>query len=181
MTRLLSSALGIAVVSLLVGCGGKSIATPKPATNIDRSLELQIAVRSKPYQAGDEINDGEFRVLASNVLPIHSTGGPGGVLSETDGVLVEIAWSGVRLLGNDELRLTDFRWTIHNQLVEHDGSRTIGWQGPSTQVFHSEYTPLLAPVSLRHTQEELSESPMLVIRGRQVCDARTSRDIALEE
>ena len=51
------------------------------------------------------MTDGDWRVAATCVLPVHSTGGPGHVVSNTDGTIIELQWGDVRMIHN--IRLPD--------------------------------------------------------------------------
>jgi hypothetical protein len=81
--------------------------------------EVQITVVSgrKP---GDNMKDGDWRVAASCVLLIRSTGGPGYVVSNTDGTIVRIRWSDVRLI-RDGIEFDGFDWALDNRIVHRDG------------------------------------------------------------
>lgn len=106
-------------------------ADSKNAGTIDCAIEIQISVRSEPYKPGDVIKDGDFFVVSSNVFPIHSTGGAGHVVGNSNGVIMEVEWDAVRLLERrhdqhhspeKQIVFDNFRFHIKNPIVLPNGS-----------------------------------------------------------
>jgi hypothetical protein len=80
---------------LLSGCGRKSLQSTTESS-INCAVEIQIAVVSG-LNEGDKLDDGEWQVAASCILPVHSTGGPGHVVCNTDGTVIELQWEDVQM------------------------------------------------------------------------------------
>jgi hypothetical protein len=80
---------------LLSGCGRKSLQSTTESS-INCAVEIQIAVVSG-LNEGDKLDDGEWHVAASCILPVHSTGGPGHVVCNTDGTVIELQWEDVQM------------------------------------------------------------------------------------
>lgn len=123
----LSSAIALTAVLMLSGCGGGSAAESRNAASIDCAIEIQIAVVSG-MKPGDSINDGDWHVAAGCVLPVHSTGGPGHVVSNTDGTIIELLWNDVRMMHyGKRIEFGGGQWRIRNRIDRRDGiSQTLG-------------------------------------------------------
>ena len=124
MNKLASLILLTAV--MLSGCGRNSV-QPTTESSINCAVEIQIAVVSG-LNEGDTMDDGEWRVAASCILPVHSTGGPGHVVCNTDGTVIELQWDDVQMThAGKRIRLGGGQWRIRNRIDRRDGvSQTIG-------------------------------------------------------
>jgi hypothetical protein len=157
---------------LLVG-SCKRNSTPQEPVKYDSCLEFQVALRMTPLNVGDGYNDGEFKVITSNIVPIHREGGPGHVVSDVNGVIVEMQWSDVEPAGRNGVNFTDFRWIIRNRLLCSD-SETRWWSdwsgrvSPNTQGFSTEFDALVTPVSIHPKSHDSAERPppILFLRCR---------------
>ena len=111
---------------MLSGCGRNSV-QPATESSINCAVEIQIAVVSG-LNEGDEMDDGEWHVAASCVLPVHSTGGPGHVVCKTDGTVIELQWDDIKMThAGNRIRLEGGQWRIRNRIDRRDGvSQTIG-------------------------------------------------------
>ena len=100
---------------------------PKTQLPINCAVEIQIAVVSG-HEQGDTMDDGEWHITASCILPVHSTGGPGHVVCNTDGTVIELQWDDVRMIQSGRrISLRGGQWRIRNRIDRRDGvSQTIG-------------------------------------------------------
>lgn len=171
--KIISSNTAIIAFLLLSGCRSESEVWVAKTGGTDCAIEVQIAVRSEPYRQGDNMNDGDFRVVSSNVLPIHSVGGPSSVVCNQDGVIVEIQWDDVRLLQtrvdqhhNPETQISfdNLRFVIKNQLVRPDGIKHRIDSGPDSQTLSTEFDLMFSPITFSATGDEYERA--LVIRAR---------------
>jgi hypothetical protein len=123
--KALTSVIAVMAVLLMSGCGGDSAAGSGNAVAIDCAIEIQIAVVSG-LKPGYKMTDGNWRVAAACVLPVHSTGGPGHVLSNTDGTIIELQWSDVRLIHDGTfIAFGGCEWAIKNRIDRRDGVKQI--------------------------------------------------------
>lgn len=170
---------------LLAGCCKRKSTTQEPV-KYDSCLEFQIALRMTPLNAGDGCNVGEFKVITSNIVPVHREGGPGHVVSDVNGVFVEMHWSDVEPVGETGVNFTDFRWRIHNRLLCSDSEtrKWAGWSGrisPNTQGFSTEFDALVSPVSI-HPESHRGGGllpPILFLRCRWLPSLPKAPDIDL--
>jgi hypothetical protein len=121
----LASLILLATV-MLSGCGRNPV-QPTTESSINCAVEIQIAVVSG-LNEGDSMDDGEWHVATSCVLPVRSTGGPGHVVCKTDGTVIELQWDDVQMTdAGNRIRLEGGQWQIRNRIVRRDGvSQTIG-------------------------------------------------------
>lgn len=184
--KALTSIIAPVAMLLLSGCGGATVAESENAVAIDCAIEIQIAVVSGRETVGD-LNEGDWRVAAACVLPVHSTGGPGHVICNTDGAIIEIKWSDVRLLNNDsDIAFDGFDWRIHNPLDRRDGvSQTIGWSGADdTESFSTDFYWLATcELDTMLSDEALREQSdrRLIIRGRLLPETPPAQPLDLAE
>ncbi len=66
----------ILLTAVMLSCCGRNPVQPTTESSINCAVEIQIAVVSG-LNEGDKMDDGEWHVAASCILPVHSTGGPG--------------------------------------------------------------------------------------------------------
>ncbi len=120
------SSLILLTAVMLSGCGRNPV-QPTTESSINCAVEIQIAVVSG-LNEGDPMDDGEWRVAASCILPVHSTGGPGHVVCNTDGTVIELQWDDVQMThAGKRIRLGGGQWRIRNRIDRRDGvSQTIG-------------------------------------------------------
>ena len=176
----LSSVIALMAV-LLSGCGGDSAAASKNAASIDCAIEIQIAVVSG-LKPGHKQTDGDWHVAAACVLPVRSTGGPGHVVSNTDGTIIELQWSDVRLSDNGKfIAFGGCEWEIKNRIDSRDGNRWTLGRGVVNNTTNfgtdSEWNWLVGPVTL---DSGLSDRKF-VIRGRMLPKALLTQPLKLEE
>ena len=168
----------------LSGCGGGSTAGSSDAVTIDCAVEIQIAVVSgrKP---GDTINEGDWRVAAACVLPVRSTGGPGHVVSSTDGAVIELQWSDVLMIhGGKMIAFSDCEWRLRNRVNRRDGV-SHGFGGRllnNTRNFGKEFewissVEIDTTLSDKTLREQSDRS--LVIRGRLLPEAPPAEPLDL--
>ena len=158
----------ILAAGFLASCSAETPeAVSKPA-EFDKWIELQIALRSKPYQPGDIYNSGDFKIIRSVVMPVASKSGPGHSTCLSEGTMIEIKWDHSSPLPRGErgILFAGFSWTIRNALVENGCRRTFGWYSLPNKAFRAEFDSLVSPVSLGHKREEIEKAPVLVIRAR---------------
>ena len=176
----LFSAIALLSVLLLTGCSAKSAASSKVASGINSTLEIQITVLSgfKPGKT-----DGDSHVAASCVLPVHSTGGPGHVVCNTDGTMIELQWSGVRLIEDGSvIEFDGFEWGIKNRIDRRDGvkmSKLGHRELDQTTNFGTDFRWLAAcqlDTASRHKSDR-----QFVIRGRMLLKAPPVPSLNLEE
>jgi len=183
--RKLQAAITLFGMLLLSGCGGESIADSRSAVTVDRAIEVQLAVVSR-QEPGDNQNDRDWQIVSAWVLPVRSTGGPGTVVSNTDGTIIRIEWSAVRLTQKG-IMFDGFRWAIDNRIDRRDGvshvlqssndkSETASHQ---QQFFGSDFE-WLGSVEL-DTATKGPTGRTLVIRGRMLPRVPSSRPIQLAE
>jgi len=151
----------IVLAVLLVGSCKKSPTSQGPE-KYDSCLEFQIALRMTPLNVGDNY---------SNIIPINTNGGPYHVVSDANGMFVEMRWSDVEQVGQKGVEFTDFRWRFRNRLLCSDAeTRWSDWTGPispDTQGFPTEYELLMTPVSIHPQRHNGGDRPpLLFIRCR---------------
>ena len=183
----ISSAIAIITLVLLSGCRSESAVSKEGEGTVDRAVDFQIAVRSNPYGQGDSLNEGEFLVVSSNVLPIHSTGGPGHVVCNHDGVIMELQWEGVRLFQtridqhhspDTRIAFDNCRFVIKNQLVFGGTSHGIGSETPSRN-FNTEFDWMYGPVTFPSGVDD--DVIVLVIRGRLLPQPESARPLTIPQ
>jgi len=183
----ISSAIAIITLVLLSGCRSESAVSKEGEGTVDRAVDFQIAVRSNPYGQGDSLNEGEFLVVSSNVLPIHSTGGPGHVVCNHDGVIMELQWEGVRLFQtridqhhspDTRIAFDNCRFVIKNQLVYPDGqSHRLGSAVRDSLNLNTEFDFMFSPLTFSSGVEEKEHA--LVIRGRLLPQAKPAKPLTI--
>ena len=101
------------------------------AANIDCAVEMQIAVVSG-LKPDDNISDGEWHLAATGILPVRSSGGPGHVVSNTNGVVIELQWDDVRMTHDGKrIKFDGGKWRIMNRIDRRDGVSQTVEGGPS--------------------------------------------------
>ena len=177
----LSSVIAVLAMLVLSGCGGESAASPENADSIDCAVEIQIAVVSgrKP---GDEITEGDWRVAAACALPVHSTGGPGHVMSNTNGTIIELQWTDVRMMPDGKrIEFGGGRWRIRNRIDRRDGnSQTLAGGASNPPLSFATDFEWLGSCDLDTAGEQDSDRK-LVIRGRLLPKVPPARPLNLEE
>lgn len=179
--KTLSSAVALMALLLLPGCGGDSDAASKNALTIDCAIEIQIAVVSG-LQPGFEITDGDWRVAATCVLPVQSTGGPGHVVSNNDGAIMELKWDNVcTKFGGKRMEFGGGQWFIRNRIDRRDGvSQTLGGGISNPPLSFSTDFEWLGSCDL-DTDGRSKSDRMLVIRGRVLPKAPPAQPLNLAE
>ena len=171
--KIVSSAFAHVTLVLLSGCGGESTSVFRDAGAINCSIEIQIAVRSQPYRTGDGMNEGDFLVVSSNIFPIRSTGGPGHVVCNSDGVIMEIQWDGVQLLESridqhhsfeKRISFDNFRFQLNNQIVRPDGVSHRFGSGPRLLTLSTEFDLTHGPMTF--SSRTGKEERALMVRAR---------------
>lgn len=162
----LSSVIALTAMLILSGCSGDFDARSRNAVDIECAVEIQIAVVSgrKP---GDEITDGDWSVAAACVLPIHSTGGPGHVVSNNNGAIIELQWNNVHMMHDGKyVEFGDGQWRIRNRIDRRDGTSQGFGGGVSTPPlsFGNDFD-WLSSCDL-DTADDVQSDRKLVIRGR---------------
>lgn len=175
------SVIALTAAWLLPGCVGDSVAGSTNEGSIDCAIEFQIAAVSGLKQ-DDRLNDGDWRIAASCVLPVHSDGGPGHVVCNTDGTIVDIQWADVRLVDDGKsIAFGDCRWAIRNRIDRRDGvSHTIGGQSPNDTTYFSTDFQWLASCELDTALRQRS-GRRLVIRGRLLPEAPPAQPLNLAD
>ena len=168
-TAAASAAICLMAIS---GCGEQSSAWAPTPGPIDCAVEVQIAVRSQPYSHGDAINDGDFDVLSTNVLPIKSDGGTGHIVSKNEKSVVELSWDAVKLTQKRkdqhhapifQIAFENCQFNIKNEIVRPDGtSHGLGTE-TATWVVTEDFDPKFSPITF--TAADGTEQA-LVIRTR---------------
>ena len=119
----------IALVGMLLlpGCGVESAAESENAVTIDCAIEVQIAVVSG-LEAGYKMDDGDWQIAATCVFSVQSAGGPGHVVCNTDGTIMELQWNDVRMTHyGKRITFGGGQWWIRNRIERSDGvSHTVG-------------------------------------------------------
>lgn len=171
--KVVYSALANMTLILLTGCGSESSSVLRDTGDIDCAIEIQIAVRSQPYREGEGMNAGDFYVASSNVFPIRSAGGPGHVISKSDGVIMEIEWSGVQLRERrkdqhhsfkNRISFDDFRFQLINQVLRPDGTSHGFGSGPGSMTLGPEFDVTQGPVTFSAGVD--NKESALVVRAR---------------
>lgn len=154
------------VLSLHSGCGCGAAAESDAAVAIDSAVEIQIAVVSG-LKEGDSITDGDWRIAATCVLPVHSTGGPGHVVSNTDGTIIELQWSDVRRTHQGKfIEFDDGQWRIRNRIARRDNViQSVGGGVSNPPLSFGADPGWLASCDL-DTAGAMESERKLVIRGR---------------
>jgi len=186
--KIVSSALAHITLVLLSGCGGESTPVFRDAGPINCSIEIQIAVRSQPYRKGDGMNEGDFLVVSSNIFPIHSTGGPGHVVCNSDGVVMEIKWDEVQLLESrmnqhhsfeKTISFDNFRLQIHNQIVRPDGVSHSFHGSPNSLALSTEFGLIQTPLAFSSSAEKKERA--LIIRARLLPKAKPAKSLTIPQ
>lgn len=177
----LSSVTALTAVLMLSGCGGDSAAESRNVVAIDCAIEIQIAVVTgrKP---GAEITDGDWRVAATCVLPVHSTDGSGHVVSNTDGTIIELRWTDVRLMhGGKRIEFGGGQWQIRNRIDRRDNtSQTFGGGVSNPPLSFGTDFEWLGSCDL-DTAGKIQSDRKLVIRGRFLPEAPPAQPLNLAE
>jgi len=150
----------------------------------DCAIEVQIAVRSEPYRQGDRMNGGDFFVVSSSVFPIHSTAGPGHVVCNSDGVIAEIRWDGVRRWQHGTEQRISFeklRFNMKNQLVLPNGTSYGFGFGYSNQptTLSGEFDILLGPATFESGVEKKKRAFMA--RARLLPQTEPAKPLSIPE
>ena len=169
----LSVALLITALASISGCQPVTSAELRNETDIHCNIEIQIAVRSEPYKTGDAVNSGKYHVLSSNLFPIHSIGGSGHVVSNTNGTIIEICWNKVQLItfdGEKRVQFDDFSYVIKNQIQPPDGINHRFGSSTKSMTLNTEFdwlqSPLAYAVSGQRRSQNRDNHRSLVVRGR---------------
>jgi len=158
---------------LLCGCERESKVWIEDPGGHESAVEIQIAVRSDPYQLGDSVNEGDFSIVSACVLPISSIGGPGHAICNQDGAIIEMKWRDATLLQTRldqhhpptrQIRFDKFRFAIRNEIVRPDGTRHRVSSGPASQTLGNEFDWLISPITF--SSEEGNSERALVVRAR---------------
>lgn len=158
---------------LLCGCERESEVWIEDPGGHESAIEIQIVVRSDPYQLGESVNEGDFSIVSACVLPIDTTGGPGHAICCQDGAIIEMKWREATLLktrrdqhhpAKREIRFDEFRIAIRNEIVRPDGTRHRVSSGPASQPLGNEFDWLISPITF--SSEEGKNERALVIRAR---------------
>lgn len=171
----------ISTAFALGGCEEPSNRNAENPRSVDCAIEIQVAVVSGRGENAP-LDEGDWRVAAQCILPITSSGGPGHVVSSTDGTIVELRWDGVRMDGDGTgIVFNELEWQLRNQIERRDGvSQRVGIRRlDPPRVFRSEFD-WLATCEL-DTAGELKSDRRLVIRGRVLPEAPTPTPINLED
>jgi hypothetical protein len=131
----------------LTGCAEEAPAQPQDTEMVG----FRIALRSQFRQPGDAIGSGDYEVVNEHRFPI-TPGGPGHVVSVSDGVVLEAHWEDaeVRKDGNPEkefLVLSGFTWQVHNGLVHYNATHTYKVLDPEDVALSSTWYDLIAPIA----------------------------------
>ncbi len=147
-------------------------------------MEVEIAVRSEPYRPGDRIDEGDFSVVSSSVIPIGSTGGPARIVCNTDSVVFELEWRDVQLFKsrkdqhsepNARLSFHDCRFRIKNQIVRPDGvAHQLSMRSDLT--LDQSFDPIFSPLTF---SSDGGDERTLVIRARLVPEAPATKPLPL--
>lgn len=174
------------ILLVLTGCSSQSDLWTEKAGDVDTAIEVEIAIRSHPFEPGDAINEGEFVVVSSNVIPIRSTGGPGHTISDSDGVIMELQWDDVRLLQSridqhhpsvSRISFENIRFNIQNQLVRPDGVTHRLGAGPDSLTLDSTFDPIMSPLNFSAPADDAERT--LVIRARLLTEPPPARPLSL--
>jgi hypothetical protein len=168
-------------VLLLSGCGGESAAESKNTATIDCAIEIQIVVVSA-LKPGYKINDGDWHVAAACVLPVHSTGGTGHIISNANGTIIELQWDDVRIMHNGKrIEFAGGQWRIRNRIDRRDGiSQTLGGGASSPPLSFGTDFEWLASCEIDTGLSERT-GRKLVIRGRMLPKTPPALPLNLEE
>lgn len=147
----------------------------QPATARNGYVEVQVAIRDRQYQQGDEVDSGEFQVLHELRWPVPGDGKAGKLrLTARDGTAMDVSWSGVTPLpkGEKGFLFKDFVWSLPAPVVDPFNGDRRGF-GPYTrarQAFTPIFDLLVTPVGLGDAAHQPSTAPTsaLVIRARWV-------------
>ncbi len=184
-----SSVIALITLALLPGCGSESTPGFIDTASIDCAIEVQIAIRSEPYKRGDRINEGDFRVMSSNVFPIHSTGGAGHGVMSSNGANMEVRWDRVRLQErrldqhhSPEKRIAfdNFGFQIKNPIVLPNGTSYPNGLG------HSERKRMLTTefdsfVAATFSSEAEKKPRLFVIRARLLPEAGSAKPLIIPQ
>ena len=168
-------------VLLLSGCGGETAAESKNTATIDCAIEIQICVVAG-LKPGYTIDDGDWYVAAACVLPVHSKGGRGHVISKTDGTITELQWNDVRLMRHGNyIQFDGGQWRIRNRIDRRDGtSQTLGGGVSSPPLSFGTDFDWLASCEI-DTGLSKRTGRKLVIRGRILPESPPVLPLNLEE
>ncbi len=182
-TRMSFAAVATICVTAITGCGEQSSAWMPSPGPIDCEVEVQIAVRSQPYSEGDVINDGNFKVLSTTILPIKSNGGRGHVVSKNDEAVVELHWDAVTVsqMRKDQhhepklqIEFENCRLEIKNDIVRPDGtSHRLGAESASW-IAGEDYELKFSPITF--TADDDNERA-IVVRTRLIKQATKAASI----
>lgn len=180
----LYSAMALMSVLPLSGCGGNSAAVPQNA-NIDCAVEIQLAVVTD-WNPEEDLQSGDWEVAASWVFPVDSAG-PGHVVCNTDGAIIELEWSDVHT-SNDgtEIGFDGFGWKIQNRIDRRDDvSQTLGGRELNgTRGFDTDFMPFSSnelDTALDDDELRQQSDRSLVIRGRVLPAAPAAEPLRLGE
>lgn len=188
--KLVSSALAYITLVLLSGCGTETSSAVRDAGLIDCAIEIQIAVRVQPYREGDglSMNEGDFLVVSSNVFPIRSKGGSGHVVCNSDGAVMDIEWSSVRLIKSRKdqhhsfekrIIFDDFRFQLNNQVVRPDGVSHGFGSGPGSLTLTKEFDITQGPATFSSGVEEKDHA--LLVRARLLPSIKPAEPLAIPQ
>ena len=125
---------------------------------------------------------GKWKVAASGVLPIRTTGGAGSVVANTDGTVIELHWTDVRTLENGKaISFDNCEWVIKNRIDRADGvSQNVGGRKISGPRRFTTDFDWLASCDLDIDAKSESDR-RLVIRGRMLPESPELQPLDLEK
>jgi hypothetical protein len=128
------------------------------------------------------MSDGEWHVAATCVLPVHSSGGPGHVVSNTNGTIIELNWNDVRMIHNGRrIKFEGGKWRIINRIDRRDGvSQTVAGGPSRPEMSIGMEFEWLASCEIDTALTERT-GHRLVIRGRMLPETPAALPLKLEE
>lgn len=164
--RSLRPLLATCPVLLILGCSSGSAGPDSHAAPIDVVVEIQVAVVSG-LSEGDSNDDGTWEVATDWVLPIRSSGGPGHVVCNHDGMILELSWDDVTTIDHvQRLKFDGGEWRIVNPIQRGDWTtnRLAGGKSSPPLSFGNDFDWLVSCEI--DTKRPESDRRRLVVRGR---------------
>ena len=150
--------------------------------SIECAVQFQIAVRSSEPVSGEEINSGDWKVAVECNMPVSSNGGPGETVCNTDGAVIRMSWTSVRL-HNGGVSFEGLKWDVENPIIRRDGviHQGIGAHRiqPTTTWFGEDFE-WLASVSL-DTMNQRPSDRHLVFRARYLAEVPAPRPLNIAQ
>ncbi len=141
-----------------------------PAKSEATTAQFRMALRTEPYEPGDALISGEFAELNLHTFPVTASGGPGELVSCSDGVVLRIKWDEARIQKHGTplqsyLMIRGLSYRICNRLVSPFGSswRWDDWSEPSDVGLTRSWDQYVTPVP---TNPSVARSPVLVLQWR---------------